>query len=94
MAYALREFTEAIDAGSVTHTDNDDYNRHIGNAGRKDLRILDDHGEPLWVLNKIEIDRKFDQAMAGVLSWKACLDARKSGAKPRRRTRRAPRRLY
>ena len=94
MAYALREFTEAIDAASVTHTDDEDYNRHIGNAGRKDLKILDDQGQPLWVLNKIEIDRKFDQAMAGVLSWKACLDARKSGAKPRRRQRRAPRRLY
>lgn len=94
MAYALREFVEAIDAGSITHTGDADYTRHIGNAGRKDLKLLDDHGEPLWVLAKIELDRKFDQAMAGVLSWKARLDAIKSGAKPHRKARRAPRRIY
>lgn len=94
MAYALRDFVEAMDSGSISHTGNEDYNRHIGNAGRKDLRILDDQGKPLWVLGKIEMDRKFDQAMAGVLSWKARNDAIKSGAKPRRRKRKAPRRLY
>ncbi|MEG9248018.1 hypothetical protein V6S67_07965 [Arthrobacter sp. Soc17.1.1.1] len=93
MSYAVRAFTEAIDAGIITHTGNEDYTRHIGNAGRRDLRILDDQGQPLWTLGKIELDRKFDQAMAGVLSWKACLDARKSGAKPRRKKRSVIRRL-
>ncbi|WP_104164698.1 large terminase [Arthrobacter sp. SX1312] len=93
MSYAVRAFTEGIDAGIITHTGAEDYTRHIGNAGRRDLRILDDQGQPLWTLGKIELDRKFDQAMAGVLSWKACLDARKSGAKPRRKKRSVIRRL-
>lgn len=92
MAYTLREYVEAIDSGSITFggtaEQNDDLIRHIGNAGRKDLRILDDQGQPLWVLQKQDgkQDLKFDFAMASVLSWKACLDARKSGAKPKSST--------
>ena len=93
MAYTLREFQEAIDSGSIHHNGDPEYAKHIAAAGRKDLRILDDHAQPLWVLQKIDMDRKFDRAMAGVLSWKACLDARKSGAQPRRK-RGMPRRIY
>ena len=97
MAYALREYVEAMEGGHLTHTgdggEDDHFSRHIGNAGRKDLKLLDDEGQPLWVLSKIDLDRYFDQAMAGVLSWKARTDAIKAGAKPRNRKRRAPRRL-
>lgn len=92
-AYAVRAFKEGMEAGIISHTGGEDYTRHIGNAGRKDLRILDDEGKPLWVLSKIELDRKFDQAMAGMLSWKACLDARKAGAKPPRKKRSVIRRI-
>ena len=58
--------------------------------------MLDDQGAPLWILSKQDgrDDLKFDYAMASVLSWKACLDARKSGAKPRRRGPRVIRRIY
>lgn len=89
MAYAIREYLEALDAGSVTFGGTPqqcaDLVRHFKNAGRKDLRILDDHGQPLWVLAKQDgnEDLKFDFAMAAVLSWKARSDAIKSGAKPR-----------
>ena len=98
MAYTLREYVEAIDSGLIgfggTEEQNDDLIRHIGNAGRKDLRMLDDEGQPLWVLQKQDgkQELKFDYAMASVLSWKACLDARKAGAKPHRRG--TPRRIY
>jgi hypothetical protein len=37
----------------------------------------------LFVLQKIHPDRKFDIAMAAVLSWQARLDALKKNAKPR-----------
>ena len=100
MAYTIREYVEAIDAPSITFggtTDqHDDLIRHIGNAGRKDLRLLDDEGKPLWVLCKQDgkQELKFDYAMASVLSWKARMDAIKAGAKPRRRAGRVPRRLY
>lgn len=100
MAYTLREYVEAIDSTSIafggTPEQVDDLVRHIGNAGRADLRMLDDQGRPLWVLVKQDghDELKFDYAMASVLSWKARLDAIKAGAKPRRTAIRAPRRLY
>lgn len=63
-----------------------DLARHIGNAGRKELRnILDDRGEPMHILAKIHKDRKLDAAMAGLLSWQAYLDAHKAGAAQRRK---------
>jgi len=98
MAYTLREYVEALDAGSITFggvpDTNDDLIRHLGNAGRKDLRLRDDEGQPLWVLQKQDgkLEVKFDYAMASVLSWKACADARKAGAKPRGSS--VPRRIY
>lgn len=97
MAYCAREYTEAIDSGSVTFGGIDvedaefkpfeDLIRHLGNAGARELRILDDEGKPLYVMQKLDgkQEYKFDAAMAATLSWKACLDARKSGAKPRRK---------
>lgn len=97
MAYAIREFQEALDSGSIgfnpDHTYSSDYLRHIGNAGRHDLKIRDDAGQPLWVMEKQQIDLKFDAIMAGVLSGKAALDARKSGAKPRIKRKSVIRRL-
>lgn len=99
MAYTIREFNELVDAASITFggTEDqlDDLDRHFRNAGRKDLRIYDDEGKPLWVLQKQDgrNDLKFDYAMAAILSAKARSDAIKSGAKPRKRARRAPRRL-
>ena len=99
MAYTIREYLEAIDANSISFggldTQHDDLIRHIGNAGRKDLRLRDDEGKPLWVLQKQNghEELKFDYAMASVLSWKACTDARKAGAQPKQKSR-APRRIY
>jgi hypothetical protein len=107
MAYALREYIEAQDAGLVTFggldvESQDGFNphadliRHLGNAGRKELRVKDDQGAPLYVMQKQDgrLEVKFDAAMAATLSWKACLDARKAGAQPSRGRRRAPRRIY
>ena len=107
MAYTIRETLEAIDSKSITFGGTDiptdggksdqqkDLLDHYANAGRQDLKILDDEGKPLFILCKQDgrQDLKFDRAMAGVLSWKACADARKAGAKPRQKLR-APRRLY
>ncbi|SDT86098.1 hypothetical protein SAMN04488548_1222 [Gordonia westfalica] len=98
MAYTLREYREAIDSGSITfggEHSHEDFVRHLGNAGRKELKIVDDEGKPLDVLQKQDgrADLKFDAAMASVLSWKACLDARKSGARPPRPVG-MPRRIY
>lgn len=105
MAYTLREYLEAIDSKSVTfggieNPDGDfdphgDLIRHLGNAGVKELRLKDDEGKPLYVMAKQDGNQilKFDAAMASTLSWKACLDARRTGAKPRKKRRAVIRRL-
>lgn len=98
MAYTLREYQEAIDARSISFggyqdplwkpgevvSPHDDLLRHLGNAGKKKLNMLDDFGEPLYVMQKQDgkMHLKFDAGMAAVLSWKARLDAIKGGAKP------------
>lgn len=90
MAYAVREYREAMDTGAVTHvyrpgnTGDESFERHVAAAGRKDVNLFDDAGERLYVLNKIHADRRFDNAMAGCLSWQARLEAIRTGAKPKR----------
>lgn len=105
MAYTLREYLEAIDVSSVTFggienpdgefDPHNDLIRHLGNAGVKELKVKDDEGKPLLVMQKQDGNQelKFDAAMASSLSWKACMDARKSGAKPRVKSRAVFRRL-
>lgn len=96
MAYAIRAYREAIAIGAVgwakEHPFAEDLGRHIANAGRKDLNMFDDQGEALFILAKIHPDRKFDIAMAAVLSWQAYLDGVKAGANVIRRPQR-PRRI-
>jgi hypothetical protein len=103
MAFAVRDYREGMASGAVTHVSRPDdtldeaFDTHIGNAGRKDVNIYDDDpdnpGRRLFVLQKIHPDRKFDNAMAGCLSWQARLEAVRTGAKPRRRPAARPRRL-
>lgn len=88
MSNAVRAYQEAIDSGLVTYADcryTDDLVRHLGNSGRKELRQMDDAGVPLAVLQKMEgrPEDRIDMAMAAVLSWECCIDARREGAQPR-----------
>lgn len=91
MAYVLREYVELINSRSIRfggdEQQHDDLVRHLGNAGRKGLKIFDDEGKPLWILAKQDgkQELKFDYAMAAVLSAKARMDAIKQGAKPKAR---------
>jgi len=87
MARAVRSYSEGIKSGAVTHVSrpgnplDEAFDRHIAAAGRKDVNHWDED-QRLFVLRKIHEDRKFDNAMAGCLSWTAYLDAVKTGAKP------------
>lgn len=87
MAKALRSYREAINSGALTWAPDApgaaELARHVAAAGRKDINLTDDDGTPLFILDKIHPERKFDAAMAGVLSWEARLDALKAGAKPK-----------
>ena len=86
MAWALRKYREAITSAGVSWSKTSPlaaaFSRHVAAAGRKDVNLWDDQGERLFILDKIHPDRKFDVAMAAVLSWEARLDALKAGAQP------------
>jgi hypothetical protein len=98
MAYTYRAYAEGIDSGAVTFADNphrETFIRHLGNAGRRELKLVDDEGQPLAVMQKQDgrLQDKFDAAMSGCLSWQARLDAVREGAQPKPKTW-APRRIY
>lgn len=82
VGYACKSFANAIVGGELSHDGDPDLLRHIGNARRKDLRIIDDHGERLWSIQKERKDspKKMDGAMAAVLAWEARGDAIAAGA--------------
>lgn len=98
MADAARAYAEAIDAGSVTYANNplrEKLFEHMGHAARRELTLTDDQGNFLWTLQKQDgrLGDKFDAAMAAVLSWQACIDARREGAQPKPKAW-LPRRIY
>lgn len=88
MAYALKSFHNAIQAGELHHDGSKAYARHIGNARRRTVAIKDDQGKPLWTIYKERSDspHKIDLAMAGCLSWEARNDALTSGVGERRQS--------
>ncbi|MEV0357116.1 terminase [Nocardia sp. NPDC050697] len=89
MVSAIGAYVEAIQTGRVSHNGDPDLTRHIGNAGRRLLNLLDERGERLWILAKLHPSRKFDAAMAAVLSWQARMDV--IGEPQKKRGRRAAR---
>lgn len=96
MAYTIRAYQEAIDSGAVGWSEDDpnagDFRTHIAAAGQVKTNFVDDEGDPLFILGKIHPDRKFDAAMAALLSWQAYLDAVKAGEN-RQRVASRPRRI-
>lgn len=91
MTNAISLFIQAIDSGRVSHNGDPDLTRHIGNAGRRSINLLDERGERLWILSKLHPTRKFDAAMALVLAWQARLDVLGESKKDKRRGGRAAR---
>lgn len=80
-AYAAKGYANAMRAGDVTHMPDDIFDQHIGSAHKRDIRQLDEEGEPLWLIEKERRDSPFkiDCAMAGTLSWEARMDALAEG---------------
>lgn len=81
MAYAVKAFATAIQAGEVSHDGNEDLARHIGNCCRKTLNFRDEDGQFLWWLQKEEphSPRAIDAASAAVLAHEARNDALAAG---------------
>jgi phage terminase large subunit-like protein len=86
-ATMLRAYRSAMTAGELTHSGDERYARHVANARRRDLQLVDEDGQPLWTVSKERRDSPFkiDCAMAGGLSWQARLDALAAGELRRRR---------
>ena len=80
-AYMCRKYAQAITSGEVKNDADPKMREHIGNAQRRDAKVVDDEGKPMWTMTKERHDslNKIDYAMAGGLSWQACLDAIASG---------------
>jgi phage terminase large subunit-like protein len=81
MAYAIKGYSNAIQAGELSHDGNAQMTSHIGNAVRRPLNLRDELGAPLWVMQKERPDspHKIDAAMAGCLAWEARQDAVAAG---------------
>jgi hypothetical protein len=88
MAYSLKAYKGAMQSGALTHSGDLVYARHIANARRKILKMLDEQGQPLWVIEKErhQSPLSMDGSMAGCLSWEAYRDAIKAGLnKPKKK---------
>ena len=83
-AYAVRSWAMAMRTGEVTHSGDERLTEHVGNAHRRDIRMTDDEGQPLWLIEKERRDSPFkiDNAMAGLLSWQARMDVLAAGWQP------------
>ena len=76
-ASMCRSYAAAMKAGEVFNDGDDEMARHVGAAQKRDVRMTDEDGTPLWVMEKERHDspHKIDLAMAGGLSWQARLDS-------------------
>lgn len=81
IAFAVRNFSEAIATGELSHDGDPVHAAHIGNAVKRPVRVRDDDQRPMYTLAKPRDDRrKIDASMASVLSWEARGDAIAAGA--------------
>ena len=76
-AFAISNYTAAINSGTISHNGDETFAQHIKNAVRWPVAVRDDDGRKLHVIGK---DRqgspnKIDAAAAGALSWEARGDA-------------------
>lgn len=85
-AIMCRAYATAIRSGTVTNDGDKVMLDHIGAAQRRDIRMEDEDGAPLWVMEKERHDspNKIDYAMAGGLSWQARLDSLAAGEMKRK----------
>lgn len=81
MAYAVRAYATAVNAGDLKHNGDRVMARHIANAYKQKVNVMDDDKRQMWVISKDRphSPRKMDAAVAGVLSWEARGDCIASG---------------
>jgi hypothetical protein len=84
VAWAVRNYTDAIGAGDVSHNGHETFTRHIANARKQKLDVFDDKHRQMHTISKESPDSplKIDLAMAAVGSWEFRGDCIAAG-KPR-----------
>lgn len=82
VAYAVRAYSQAINAGDLSHNGDKVFARHIGNARKKKVNVYDEEHRQMHTISKDRPDSqlKIDAAMSGTLSWEARGDAIAAGA--------------
>jgi len=87
-AYMTRKYAQAISSGEVKNDGNSKMREHIANAQKRDAKVVDDEGIPMWTMAKErhDSDKKIDYAMAGGLSWQACLHVLATGWRPAKKS--------
>ena len=82
IAWATRHFQQAIAGGAIHHDGNETLERHVANARKRMLTVLDDDERPMHTLCKDSVNspRKIDGAMAAILAWEARGDCVSMGA--------------
>lgn len=81
MAHACRAFWNAIKNRQLSHDGNKAYIRHVGNAYKMPVTVLDDKKERMWVITKADKNSplKIDFAVCGVMGNHARNDAMSEG---------------
>jgi len=81
MAHACRAFANAIKSRQLSHDGNKAYIRHVGNAYKMPVSVLDDKKERMWVITKADKNSmlKIDFAVCGVMGNHARNDAMSEG---------------
>jgi hypothetical protein len=82
IAWAVRNFEKALASGDFKHSGDETLSRHVANARRRPLTVIDDKEKPMHTLGKDSwrSPRKIDGAMAAILAWEARSDAIAAGA--------------
>jgi hypothetical protein len=81
MAWAVRNYEDAIASADVSHDGDPVFTEHVRNARRRMLTVLDDKERQMHTISKdsIRSPRKIDAAAAAVLSWEARSDCIAAG---------------
>lgn len=86
-AFAVRHYTQALEAGDATLVPDEKLLRHLKNAVRWRTSVRDDDHRQMYVIGKDRTDspHKMDAAMGALLSWEARGDAIAANAQPTKR---------
>jgi hypothetical protein len=84
--WMVRNYTDAMTSGDVSHVGDEIFTSHVRNAVRRKQNVYDEDHHKMHTICKDRPNspRKIDGAMAGAMSWECRGDAIAANAQPRR----------